>query len=186
MEKHICMTKKILLLLTVAVLTATAAQAHVSLERVLEKQNAEAAQKHAQRQAEITAATGEEEPKTAVCPECGREVPVGTRCSNHHKPFLVTANENTEEASEDSSTWVCPECGREVPVNEKTCSHGHKAIAFSPSYIKKELPALPQDLRPAQARPHYVAKTPVTSHGPRCPECGRTPEEVKIHGHNHK
>lgn len=185
MEKHIFMTKKILLLLTVAVLTATAAQAHVSLERVLEKQNAEAAQKHAQRQAEIPAATGEEEPKTAVCPECGREVPVGTRCSNHHKPILITANENTQEETEEPSTWTCPECGRELSVNEKTCYHGHKPIAFCESYIKKELPAKLQ-YNPVQNKNHYVAKTPVTSRGPRCPECGRTPEEVKIHGHNHK
>lgn len=76
----------------------------------------------------------------AHCPECGREVPVGTKCSNHHKPIVVLETEVPAENT-NSSTSV---------------------------------------------KYHYVAKTPATSCGPICPDCGRTPEQVKIHGHNHK
>ena len=185
-----CMTKKIFLLLTATLLSAVAyAQPENPIdgrfEKVVERLNQKAALEHSQKADANTEA--ENQKNMAVCPECGREVPVGTRCSNHHKPILVTANENTEEASEDSSTWVCPECGRHHSTDVDVCSHGHKPVPFRPEFIHEEHEGCPIKIRPNNTCPtHYAAKTPVTSHGPICPECGRTPEEVKIHGHNHK
>ena len=187
---YACMTKKIFLLLTATLLSAVAyAQPENPIndrfEKVVESLNQKAALEHSQKAAANTEA--ENQKNMAVCPECGREVPVGTRCSNHHKPILVTANENTEEASEDSSTWVCPECGRHHSTDVDVCSHGHKPVPFRPEFIHEEHEGCPIKIRPNNTCPtHYVAKEPATSNAPRCPDCGRTPEEVKIHGHNHK
>lgn len=108
--------------------------------------------------------------------------PLCTRCGEPvTRPDQECAATHYDEPCTPEKPLVhCPECGREVPAGTK-CSNHHKAIVV----LETEVPAENTNSF-ASVGYHYVAKTPATSCGPICPDCGRTPEQVKIHGHNHK
>ena len=194
------MIKKIFLLLSVAIF-ANVAQAKAlqavssAFNKAIERENISASLKHSQETSQISAQTeaeplmqdeNPEDKKMVTCPECGKRLPAGSKCSNHHKPILLMPVEE-EQSVQESAFWNCTECGRKVSMSRNFCSRNHKAVYYTPQNEENASSDRTKNnstVSTTKANQANVSSCPADN--TRCPDCGRTPQQVALSGHNHK